>query len=338
MKYKFKKSINIVSVLFLILLLSSCFGSNNDEVNKAKQDLWITESSGSMEDTWSNIDTKSESGSLVENQETKQVEITPLTSEQFVELDDLSNEDFSDWEVEIKWKTLTNVDKIIITFENKDSQFPIDKYDLKQFKPGDKEFTYRAFSKYESLDYGKNVYTIEAHSWDKVSKLQLVINLKLKEDRSSAENVGEVSEDISLDTLPTSAKFWNPIQLWSWKVWYSDIKWLEIRKDNLSDLTCEKLTESLSSKIDWYFFWNTCRPINTDKWFSFFIIRLAWDKYYYEKHYYLSSKWIYWVQELETWTWVTKEIMEAKNLELKAKNASYDILKISDSLFNELVK
>lgn len=337
MKYNLKKSINILSVLFLILLLSSCFGSNDDEVNKAKQDLWITESSGSMDDTWSNVDT-SESGSLVEEQEFKQIEITPLTGEQFVELDDLSNEDFSDWEVEIKWKTLTKVDKITISFENKDSNFPSDKYDLKQFKLGDKVFMYRAFSKYESLDYWKNVYTIEAHSWDKVSKLQLVINLKLEEDKDASEKVAEVFEDISLDTLPTSAKFWNPIQLWSGKVWYSDIKWLEIKNDKITELTCEKLTEVLSDKIDWYFFWNTCRPIETDKWFSFFIIRLAWDKYYYEKHYYLLNGWIYWTQELETWTWVTKETLEAKNLELKAKNASYDILKISDNLFKELVK
>lgn len=343
MSFKFKKSMNIVSVLLLILLLSSCFGSSDEDISKAKKDLLETQQSGSLDSTgsqdWWEV--------VPDEQEFKQVEITPLTEEQFVELDDLSDEDFSDWEVEIKWRTLTDVDKISISFENTDSEFPADKYDLKQFKSGDKDFMYRAFSRYESFDYGKNVYIIEAHSWDKVSKLQLIINLKLEEDTEASEEVKDVEKnkedetvtsDLSIKSLPTTWKFWNPIDLWSNKFWYSDIKWLEIKKSKFDDLTCENLTTEYTDKIGWYFFWNTCRPISTDKWISFFIIRLVWSKYYYEKHYYLVDKWVYWIQELETWEWVTKDDLEAKNLELKLKNADYDILKISDDLFKEIVK
>ncbi len=351
MKNNLKKSINILSVLFLILLLSSCFGWNNqDEVEKAKQEMWITEQTGSMdEDTGGNIDEETASGSDYElynstnNEELakNKVEINTVTEDQFIELDDLSDEDFSDWEFELKWTTTEKVDKIIIKYENADSEYPKDVFTLKQFKAGDKTFVYRAFSRYQTFDYGKNVYTIEAYSWDKLSKTELVINYnKDKSDKEKTEDSEkkEVVQDLSVDTLPKNTKYGNPTKLWSGKIWYSDIKWLEIKKTSITDLTCANLTDVYTSEVGGYFFWNTCRPLWTDNWISFFIIRLEWDKYYYEKHYYLADTWTYWVQELESWEWVSRDTLEAKNTELKVKNAEYQIIKITDGLFNDLMK
>ncbi|MDP2090012.1 MAG: hypothetical protein Q8K30_00310 [Candidatus Gracilibacteria bacterium] len=343
MKYNYKKSINILSVLFLILVLSSCFGgTNEDDVEKAKQDLGIIEQSTSNdEDTGGSIDIEADSLEGEELKEFKQVEITSITDEQFIELDDLSGEDFSDGEVEIKGITLQNVDKIIITFENKDSQFPIDKYDLKQFKKGDKTFLYRAFSRYETLDYGKNIYIIEAFSGDKVSKTQLVINLEqdlLKKEKVKDLVSSENIEELSTNSLPTGVKFGTPTKLGNGKIGYTDLKGLEIKTKIFPDLSCENLTEVYSDVIGGYFYWNTCRPLGNNEGFSFFVVRLDGDKYFYEKHYYLSNNSIYGVQELESGEGVARETLGDKNTELKAKNSEYPILKISDSLFNEIMK
>ena len=129
------------------------------------------------------------------------------------------------------------------------------------------------------------------------------------------------------------------MDLWDWKVTYSDLKGLEIKKEINSDLTCENLTEHLVDNIDTWFFWNTCRPIETDEWISFFVVRLDWDdKYVYEKHYYLSYQWIYWVQELEVWTGVTDKNIWEKNTELKEKNEDFAIIEVADDLFREILK
>lgn len=338
-----KKTINILLILFLAFLLSSCFGSNNDDqINQAKKELWVIEWDN---DSWSNIwlpdEVQTDSDSLAENESEKQVEkivINPISDEQFLELDDLSSVDLSKAEIEISGKTLTHVDKIIITYENTESTFPIDVYTLQQFSAWSKTFLYRAFSKYKTFDYGRNVYTIEAYSGDQVSKMELVINYPKQEEKDLEQKVEQVSVQISKDILPTWWAYGNPIELWNAKITYSDLKWLEIENYTFSELTCENLSATISEKLDWWFYWNTCRPIATDKWLSFFVVRLDWDKYYYEKHYYISEKWIYWVQELESWVWVTRETLWDKNTELKVKNSEYPILKASDDLFNEIVK
>jgi hypothetical protein len=135
-----------------------------------------------------------------------------------------------------------------------------------------------------------------------------------------------------------SAEFWTPTDLWGGKYSYTDLKWLELISDTNPNLECESLTSELSDKIDTWFFWNTCRPISWDEWLSFYVIRLDWDNYIYEKHYYLSYKWIYWVQELEKGTWVDSKNIWEKNKELKEKNEDYPILKITDELFKQILK
>jgi hypothetical protein len=82
----------------------------------------------------------------------------------------------------------------------------------------------------------------------------------------------------------------------------------------------------------WWFYWNTLRPILWDKWVSFYVIRLDWDNYLYEKHYYLEN-WIYWVVSLEKWTWIDSTNLNDKNSELWNKNEEFTITNITDKLF-----
>jgi len=341
-----KNTINFTLILFITLLLASCFGSSNDDqINQAKKELWVIESSGTIDtDSWWNIELDSENNILTDSWsevviEEEKIIITALTEEQFIELDDISDENLSDWELEITWKALVDLDKIIITFENNESDFPKDIYTLKQFTSGDKMFTYRAFSKYETFDYWKNVYTIDAYSDNKISTTQLTINFeKDQEEKDVSEKVNDVSEQISLNSLPVWSTFWNPISLGNGNISYSDLKWLEISNYSFPSLSCETLTNDLSEKIGTWFFWNTCRPIAENKWFSYYIVRLDWDRYVYEKHYYLSERWIYWIQELEFWKWVNKDNLREKNQELKEKNAEFTIIEVTDDLFKQITE
>lgn len=354
-----KKAINISLVLFVTLILSSCLTSQ-DDINEAKQNLWIINEEKNIDNNLSeNWNENLEEDKIIQDEiikeevvekeeEIKQIIVKSLTDIQFLEFDDLSNENIFDKEVEIKWKTLEKVDKIIVTFTNKDSNFPDDVYQLKQFTPWDSTFLYRAFTKYETLDKWENIYVFEAFSWDVSTKLEITINVikkveKIKEDNnmidSRVEDIGEESyESIDLDKLPVNSKFWTPVDLWWWKISYTDLKWLEIKKDVNSSLTCENLTSTLADNLNTWFFWNTCRPIETDEWISFYVIKLDGDNYIYEKHYYLSYQGIYWIQEIETGTWVNSENIWEKNNELKMKNEDYEILKITDELFKEILK
>ncbi len=348
-----KKILNIFSILFLIMILSSCITSQ-DEVNKAKQNLWIIDWWNNVVDSWvvekTNSDTWMEwdnktdeevdEENIVDNnenirEEVKKIEIKSLTDNQLLQFDDLSNKDLLWGEVEITWKTLWKVDKIVVNFVNEDSDFPVDKYTLKQFKPGDETFLYRAFSRYETLDFWKNVYIFEAYSWDEVTKLELILNVFEDQKKQDKE---ETLEDVNVSNLPSNEMFWTPTDLWNGKVTYSDLNWLEIKRSIIPELTCEKVTSVLADEINWYFYWNTCRPIKDNEWVSFYVVRLDWDKYVYEKHYYLPYQWLYWIQELETGTWVTSENIWAKNSELKEKNEDFWIVKISDELFKEILK
>lgn len=342
-----KKILNIVLFLAFSFLLTSCLNPQNDVI-QAKKDLGIIETEKQVTDlgdidqnmntsSW-NIDSKLEEKLPVEDkEEIKTIEIKSLTENNFLELDSLEKENLTDWEVEINWKTLTNVDKIVVKFVNETSDFPVDTYTLKQFSPWDKTFLYRAFSRYETLDFGKNVYIFEAYSWDKVSKLELTLNIIEETEQDLDKKVEKTYEDISLDKLPVWSWFWNPVDLWNWNITYSDLKGLEIKRDIISDFSCENLTSVLADRINSWFFWNTCRPIDKQEWLTFYVISLDWDNYVYEKHYYLSYEGIYWVMEIETWTWVNIDNISDKNQELKEKNEGYNITKISDDLFDKIL-
>jgi len=210
-----KKILNIGGVFLLIFLLSSCFGSK-ESIDNAKKELWVikVDETKNNTDTWGNIDVKEDTDDIeteekiIEEKE-KNIEINYLTEDKFLLLDDLTDENLLDWEVEITWKTIWKVDKIIVSFENTSSEFPFDSYTLKQFVSGDTDFLYRAFSRYETLDFWKNTYIFEAYSWDKVSKLELILNVVKEEEKEISEKIDKVFEDISITSLPVESTFSN---------------------------------------------------------------------------------------------------------------------------------
>lgn len=325
-----KKKYNFLTLIILVLSLTSCFWWN-DDVTKAKQELLNQDNS--LEEKFEENIAKYEEA---EKQEKEKIVINHLTDSKFIELDSIDENDLSSLELEITWKTLVNVDKINVTFSNSSSKFPVDNYALKTFKSWDKTFLYRAFKKYETLDYGENKYIIEAYSWAEVSKIELIINIE-EEKVSDSKNEEIVTEQVNLNNLPVWWDFWNPVDIWLGKFTYSDIKWLQVEKLINADLTLDSdsVNEFLADKIDWWFFWNSLRPVSWEEWVSFYLIRLEWDKYFYEKHYFTTS-WFYWVLVLETWSWIDLNWLSEKNTQLKEKNADFTITAISDKLFKKL--
>jgi hypothetical protein len=47
-----------------------------------------------------------------------------------------------------------------VLYSNTDSDYPDDDYTLKQFIAGSDKFLYRAYSRYQTFDYGTNDYEI----------------------------------------------------------------------------------------------------------------------------------------------------------------------------------
>ena len=348
----------IIIVLFLILALTSCFGDSKEVIN-AKKDL------GVIEKTQQDLNNENNQNNIKDLSEDPRISIKQISGKKMIELDKLKYEDFKKWNANITWKTLGKVDKIKVEFSNENSDYPNDSFVLSRFKPGDKTFLYHANSKYKVLDFGLNKYIITAYYWDKKSVLELdvlvsinddkYIDWKAKKDISKTETKEEETKtkeliwdenDIVFTELPEWWDFWNVVKLWEKSFTYSDIKWLEIKKEIFPKINCGKnpdtdkyyVTEFLWEKLNSYYYWNTCRDLVKDKGFGFFVIRLDWDKYIYEKDYIDLVHWFYWTYELETWTGVTKENIAEKNKELKAKNKDFENIKIVDNLFKKIIK
>lgn len=354
------KKISIL--LSIIFLLSSCFTSPED-VNNAKKDMWIIEEEIKNDENKVDEEVNSET-------ETGSISINSLTEDNFIKIGELDYNDFLKWEAEISWTTLEKIDKIEVSFKNNSSEFPDDLFELKQFKPWDKSFVYRAHTNYRVLDFWVNEYIFTAYVWDKVSKTQIIVNVINKEevekkDESEKEEekdpLTDKKEDIesvkfdkinldneewSLD-LPSWWAYWHPISLWENWFTYSDISWLEINKYSFSwELSCESeiVTQFLTKEIWTWFYWNTCRNIlpvkewEETKAISMFVIRLDWEKYIYEKHFLDMNKWLYWKYEIEKWTWVGKDTIWEKNTELKESNDDIINIDIVDNLFKIIVK
>lgn len=360
-----------MSVVFLTVFLSACFNSSVSDISKAKDDiLWETANETTNEniDLNTNSDLDNSAGipkvedegvSYEENQDKfeqaekqevkkEKYSVDYLTDEKFLTVDSLDDEDVLDSEIEITWTTLIpNVDKIIVSFSNETSTFPDDVYQLKWFSSWDSTFLYRAFSKYETLDDWVNKYIIEAHSWNVVSKLELTINvfeddIEINDEDSYnytniQDNSSEIIEELNIKTLPQSEVFWSPVSLWSWKYSYDGIRGLELHSvwTDILDQTTDSVTAYLTETIDGWFFWNTLSTISNWKGVSFYVVRLDWDKYFYEKHYY-TNNWVYWILTLESGTWVSLDQLEEKNSSLKDINDEFVITAISDVLFKKI--
>lgn len=351
-------------VIIFCLLLSSCFWSDKDKIEDAKKDLlWddykqeetkVVDDNGDLsKDISTSLDKYPEE--IKESQDSKDIEnakekikIDYLTKDQFIILDDISEEDLSWFEVKVTWKTNTQVDKIEVLFSNETSDFPDDQYTLQSFNPWDSTFLYVASSNYRVYDYGENEYIFKAYSWDQVSELKLSL-IRDGED-STIENDTSDSvwyekklfwneDDTVYISFPKSSSFWDPVFLSADTFTYSLINNFEVKKENNLEINCSNITTKLSDDLNTWFYWNTCRDIIKDKWISFYVIRL-WedDNYFYEKHYIDYDHWLYWVYLLEKWTWVDKDNIKDKNDLLKEINDDFKSSWVVDELFRELVR
>ena len=170
-----KRIINIFSLIILTVILSSCFSSSDDiskvkewilswDTNEETTSKWDKSTTSKVEDEWDKYDENMKKFEDAEKQEIEKIKysVKYLTDEKFLTIDDLENEDFLDWEIEVTWTTLIpNVEKITVNFINVESEYPEDNYTLWKFSSWDDTFLYRAFSEYETLDNGVNKYIIE---------------------------------------------------------------------------------------------------------------------------------------------------------------------------------
>lgn len=334
----------IIILLFISIFLSSCFSTTSDsDIEKAKQSAlnWDSSLNSSIENTINQETTQT--STLEENisqPASNWIEVKYLTEEKFLEIDNFLISDFLDLEQEVTWKTLTNVDKISVSYANLKT-LATENFTLQKFKAWDQTFMFRAFKKYNTLDYWENIFVISAFSWEKISKLEYKVIVP--ENIVLEEKISFNWEEVSL--LPTSAIYWNPVELWNWKITYTDVKWLEIEKISKNSITNEEnsVTDFLKNKYKNIFYWNTKRTISGDEGISFFVVRVEWNKYFYEKHYFIGG--YYGVLSLEEWDfneqWTLEEktkVLASLNVTLKEKNDTYQMVKIANILFQNLKK
>jgi len=347
-----KNTIKFLSYIFITIMLSSCFfnSAQDDEINKAKEEMWISQTENNdspideIEDTtewnwvWNNVDKKEEN-----------IKIESLTDEVFLEFDDLSWVNLLWWEVEITWKTLVTVDKITVEFTNNSSSYPNDNYTLQKFQTWDETFIYRAFSNFETLDFWTNEYIFSAYSGDDIAKTKITLIV----EEESKDETTEVVWEFDFDNLPIWENFWEPREIWDWKITYSDIKGLNIEMLAKNNYDCWQnpeteeyyVTEILNNKLDSYYWWNTCRPFWDNEWISFYVLRLEWTSYVYEKHIFLNN-WIYWIYNIDSqenfvddnednWSILTK--LQEKNNELKELNETFTVIEVVNDLFTKIL-
>ena len=301
----------LVSLVFLFW----CFKDNNTEdIEKAKDDILNGTISEENTETWDlltsdeNLDNiwNTDLEEISENEEW--VVINPISTwkEALIEIEDLSSVDLYSWEFYIKWKTLKKVDKIIVNFSNETSTYPPDTYTLKEFKAWDDTFKYMASDRFKTLDYWLNTYIFSAYAWDEVYKIKVEINIPEKNESNLEEN-----EDEEIEITPAS---WD----------------INTQKKDLSDVNCENLTDYLVKNY-WYVYWSQCRDIKKDKSIWYFVLRLKWESYYFEKHYVDYDKQEYSVLPLDTWSWVTKENISEKIQEFASQ--TWEKVTENDKLF-----
>lgn len=349
------KNIIIILVVWALAYFAWNYTQEQKKIEQAKQELWISQEVSNQDNNtqtdnaWdvSQIETpeepKEELMPAVEKREMFTLEYK--TDNEFIQLDELNPQDVKNGKIEITGKTLTQVDSIRVTFKNADSDYPDDDYTLNQFSAWDSTFLYRAFSQYQVLDYGTNIYQFIAKSGDQESILELTI-YNPEEVQTLFDIAGE-KIDVSL--LPVSGEYGNPVKISESTVSYSDISGLEISAFKDLEFTCDNnyiLSQAQRLQLG-TIWWNTCRPNADETMMSYFILAVKDGKFTYSKHY--VSKDYYGVLELEqediSETWDRFETQQQKddwlknkNDLLKQNNADYALVKVTDNLFNEITK
>lgn len=342
------KKILIVSLLLITLNLSSCsLKWESEDVQDAKRELlWENYQENNTNDDIDNI--KDKDNVVIIEDKIEKILVTKefITDEEYFSISDIDKPTNKTTKIDFNWKTEFLIDKIEVTFKNENSSFPYDDYTLQSFKTWNKDFIYRAYKEYEVLDFWINEYIITAYFWDKVSKMKIIIEIPETEENidivKNEEYIDLVNktiwkeEDNIFLKLPENEIFGDIIMMWEDSFTYSNIENFEVVKSmEIFDKTCDNLTDYLINKFG-YTYRNTCRQLNIDNWITFNVLRLNWDKYYYERHYLDQLHGLYWIYEIESWTWIDKDNIWDKNSELKLKE--FDWISKVDDLFNIIAK
>ncbi len=294
------------------------------------------------------------------------IQINYISGKKVLELNDLTYKEFKAGVTKIIWKTLWNVSKITVSFSNNDSDFPNDLFTLRKFTAWDATFEYNASSRFKVLDFWLNRYQFKAvhdewesvmellvmvSEWDDISvvdsqKRESFIDSKNMQKEVEAQKKAEIVKDFDISTLPEWWEYGNVVELGNWSFTYSDIKWLEIKKAAVWNLSCATsadwsypLSDFVTKNYKSWPYWNTCHDIISWKGISFFVIRLTWDSsYVYERHYIDTNHWLVATYELEKWEWVTSENIAEKSKEMKLRNGDFAQLSVVDGLFKKIVE
>ena len=343
--------------LLTLFLLTSCFQSNKDEIQKAKEEMfstWITTLTWSTSLTWVTnsgliLDQNTNSSDSQSNNERYYYEVQKVLSKWLVDISPISNiENITD-KLEINWIVSDkNIDKIVVTFTNSSSSFPKDVHTLSQYKKWDSKFVYRAFTQYQVLDKGLNEYLVEAYIWSElVDSLKLVVNIpkslpsdtwtsSISPENIVSTNLWNENDNLFLSLPTNEAIYWSAKTNWNESFTYSQVNNLTFARDNNSfNMSCENIADYLSTVYTWYY-WNTCRPVSWENWIYVNVLSLSWEEYIYNRVYIDKKHWLVWNLLLEKWVWVTKDTLSDKNNELK--NSTYEVLQKSDKLFEDLLK
>ena len=321
-----------IVLLTLLFALFSCWASNK-EITDAKKEIfgsWVDvekDVSTLNTQTWSEVtDVKNE------KKDYNYYEINPIIDNSLIVLSPIMNvEDIKD-KLDLSWNVNDeNIDKITVSFSNRDSSFPEDKYELKTFKKWDKNFSYKAYSQYKVLDKWLNTYQIDWYANN-----ELVASISLNVFLSPTKKVVDPATLVIDDkTLPTWEEYGELQKNENWIYTYTNLKDFSLSKnDFVSSLTCENLWDYLQT-VSTFYYWNTCRPIKDG---SFWVntLTLDWDNYTYSKMYFDTNSNYFVKVILQTWTWITKDDLEAKNMEFKSQ--TFEITTLTDKLFSSLIK
>jgi len=357
---------NVIIVLLIVFWAWYFYnlGQNNKWVEDAKREMWVISDEKLENKEIKNKEVVNQEVEKLENKEVVKAtyKVNKLDEKNLIEIDDLIEkvERISD-KIKITWKVFNkNVDKIVIKFKNKTSNFPNDTYTLWKFKKWNDTFEYNADSKFfRNLDYGLNEYLIEAYIWEESSKISVEINIPTNMWESSKVEDEQLSEKVTYDKkmvwewdealylgMPSSELFWKPLNVWDWEVTYSNIDNLKIIKEKLnkdflksSNIWKKDWTGYISKNAYWHIF-TYMDYNNKDVWVNFFVLRATEDKVIYEKHYLdykHSLKWILKIKEFDRTDWNVYKQMEKLNSELKKESENYKIVKTTDKLFKEIV-
>lgn len=335
-----------ILICILLLSLTSCFGKKA-EIDRSTDTVVQVKNQNNQEEKNTNTVNNG-------NEDIASAQII-WNDNDFFSLNEIPLDTINSEEIQISWKVFSSdVAKIQVTFSNRESLYPVDEFLLQQFKKWDSVFRYVAWARFKVLDYGLNEYTFKAFltSWEsKEITLKIYLPKQVKKVNTSSFSGSIEIWDLSYEkkmfwseenkqymSFPSSTLFWEPIFASDSEFSYSNIEGFIAKKLDMIQINCEDSESITDYLVESYgnVYWNTCRPIVKDKWFSFFVLRLEGAEYIYEKHYIDIVHSIYAITLVEVGEGVTKENIWEKNTELKEKE--FENVKITDKLMYEIVR